>query len=132
MNIYAHDYTLAEQADKSLYEARLLFSRGSYSSATQKLNDARDKLLKYLTSDNLVEGYEYFDGMIKARDTFNEEQMVFIRDIFAERLHAMQGYGATQQDMLDVINVVQRATGCDEYMSLDEFRNDDSGTFTER
>ena len=131
MKHFSHDYTKASEAQNMLFLALENLRNGHTYEAKRDLLTARQLLDEYLAADNMVEDDDVEDGFIRARDTFDEEQMVFIRDIFAERLESMTGEGGTQQDMLDVINVVQRATGCDEYQDPEHFRRSLSGSFAD-
>lgn len=131
MDQYTHDYTKASEAQNRLFLALENLRNVHTYEAKRDLMKARELLDEYLAADNMVEDSDAEDGWIRARDTFDEDQMVFIRDIFAERLDDTTGEGGTQQDMLDVINVVQRATGCDEYEDLDHYRRSQSGSFAD-
>ena len=63
---------------------------------------------------------------------FTEDQLVMIRDVFADLCDKSISYGNREiaQEYLDIVNVVQENTGCDEYESLEEFHLDDSGTYS--
>lgn len=62
---------------------------------------------------------------------FTIEQLVTIRDLFADHCDKMIEHGNRDvaEEYLDIVNVVQANTGCDEYESLEDFHLDESGTF---
>lgn len=131
MERYSFDFTKVAEANLHLYNALKNLAKGRIGDVKTEILTARELLHEYLSTDPWFPDPDVEGGWIRARDTFDEDQMVFIRDIFAERLHGTTGDGGTQQDMLDVINVVQRATGCDEYQDPDHFRRSLSGSFAE-
>ena len=112
-----------------LYLALEYLLNGHTYEAKRELLTARQLLDEYLAADNMIRDDDVEDGFIRALDTFDEEQMVFIRDFFAERLESIYLRPSTQQYYLDLINVVQRATGCDEYEDLNDFRLRLNGSF---
>lgn len=63
---------------------------------------------------------------------FTEEQLVLIRDTFGSlcQAHIEKGWLDYAEEELGVINVVQRSLDCEEYVSLEQFRNNSSGTWT--
>lgn len=131
MKHFSHDYTKASEAQNVLFLALENLRNGHTYEAKRDLMKARELLDEYLAVDNMIRDDDVEGGWIRARDTFDEDQMVFIRDIFAQQLDDTTGYGGIIQDMLDVINVVQRATGCDEYEDLDHYRRSQSGSFAD-
>lgn len=62
---------------------------------------------------------------------FTEDQLVYIRDVFAEQCqkHIDLGNRESAQEVLDIINVVQSKLNCDEYESLKTWVLDDSESF---
>lgn len=62
---------------------------------------------------------------------FTEDQLVHIRDIFAEECEKYITLGKRDdaQQALDIINVVQSKQNCDEYDSLETWVLDDSGSY---
>lgn len=63
---------------------------------------------------------------------FIEEQLVLIRDTFGDlcQAHIEKGLFDYAEEELKVINAVQRQLDCEEYISLEQFRNNSSGTWT--
>lgn len=63
---------------------------------------------------------------------FTEEQLVLIRDTFGDlcQAHIEKGLLDYAEEELKVINAVQRQLNCEEYISLEQFRNNSSGTWT--
>lgn len=63
---------------------------------------------------------------------FTEEQLVLIRDTFGRmcQAHIEKGLLDYAEEELEVINAVQRQLDCEEYVSLEQFRNNGSGTWT--
>lgn len=63
---------------------------------------------------------------------FTEEQLVLIRDTFGDlcQAHIEKGLFDYAEEELKVINIVQRQLDCEEYISLEQFRNNSSGTWT--
>ena len=63
---------------------------------------------------------------------FTEEQLVLIRDTFGDlcQIHIEKGLLDCAEEELDVINSVQRQLECEEYVSLEQFHNNCSGTWT--
>mgnify|MGYP003397603270 CR=1 FL=1 len=62
---------------------------------------------------------------------FTEDQLVYIRDIFAEQCEKYIDLGKRDdaQEALDIINVVQSKMNCDEYDSLETWVLDDSESY---
>lgn len=62
---------------------------------------------------------------------FTEEQLVLIRDIFGDMCYKSieSGNLDNAQEELDIINVIQRHFDYEEYVSIEQFRKDDSGTW---
>lgn len=62
---------------------------------------------------------------------FTIEQLVTIRDVFADMCDKQieRGRRDLAEEYLDIVNVVQAKTGCDEYENLEDFHLNDSGTF---
>lgn len=134
MKQYSHDYTKPSEVENLLYSATRLMANECYEAAVERINEARQLLQEYLAQDNMVEDDDVADGWVKVSDTFNDEQLDLIRDLFGDRLHLARWSlnGFLHQEMLDIINVCQRNLDCDEYNSVSEFWDDDSGTWTER
>ena len=134
MKQYSHDYTKPSEVESLLYSATRLMANECYEAAVERINEARQLLQEYLAQDNMVEDDDVADGWVKVSDTFNDEQLDLIRDLFGDRLHLARWSlnGFLHQEMLDIINVCQRNLYCDEYNSVSEFWDDDSGTWTER
>lgn len=67
MQIYTHDYTLPSQAEMLLAEALVKFRQDKYWEARLKIREARSKLEKYLSRDNMVEDNDA-EGWIRSSD----------------------------------------------------------------
>lgn len=63
---------------------------------------------------------------------FTVGQLVTMRDQFADMCDKQIELGRRDlaEEYLDIVNVVQAKTGCDEYESLEDFYLNDSGTFS--
>lgn len=63
---------------------------------------------------------------------FTEDQLVYIRDLFAEQCdrYIDSGKRDDAQEALDIVNVVQSKLNCDEYESLETYKLDVSESFT--
>lgn len=63
---------------------------------------------------------------------FTEEQLVLIRDTFGNlcQTHIEKGLFDYAEEELEIINTVQRQLDCEEYVSLEQFRNNCSGTWS--
>lgn len=143
MKQYSHDYRKPSEVENLLYSATRLMANDCYDAAKDCINEARQLLQEYLAADNMVEDDDVADGWVKANDTFNDDQLVDIRDEFGEALERLKGSKSDDasiaraikgvaEERLDIINVCQRNLYCDEYSSVDEFWNDESGTWCER
>lgn len=67
---------------------------------------------------------------------FTREQMDFIRDLFGEALIGSKEASSAEAEQLhemelEIINVCQRKLGCDQFLSLEQFYNNKSNTWTE-
>ena len=62
---------------------------------------------------------------------FTEDQLTLIRDLMGDMLDKdlELGHMENAQEDLDIINVIQSRTNCDEYKNLDEYRRNVSGTW---
>lgn len=63
---------------------------------------------------------------------FTEDQLVYIRDIFAQECDKYIDLGKRDdaQEALDIVNVVQSEYNCDEYADLESFMLDESGIYS--
>lgn len=63
---------------------------------------------------------------------FTEDQLVYIRDIFAQGCEKYIDLGKRDdaQEALDIVNVVQSEYNCDEYADLESFMLDESGIYS--
>ncbi len=143
MKQYSHDYSKVAEAESLLYSATQLMANESWDAALERINETRQLLQEYLAKDNMVEDDDVADGWVKSIDTFNDDQLVDIRDVFGEALAGLKDKKSNDESItraiigvakerLDIINVCQRNLYCDEYNSTDEFWNDESGTWCER
>lgn len=62
---------------------------------------------------------------------FTEDQLVYIRDIFALECEKYIDLGKRDdaQEVLDIVNVVQSKYDCEEYADLESFVLDESGNY---
>lgn len=67
MKIYTHDYTLPSQAEMLLAEALVKIRWDNYWDAKLRIEDARSKLEKYLSQDNMVEDDDA-EGWVRLSD----------------------------------------------------------------
>lgn len=133
MKTYSHDYTLASKAESLLCEAYQLIAKEFPQDALQRIIEAREALGEYLAGDNMVRDDDVADGFVKLTETFDEDQIVLIRDIFGEYLenHPKASHSLMADDMLQVINVCQLQTGCDEFESVEQLLNNTSNSWAE-
>ena len=133
MKTYSHDYTLPSKAESLLCEAYQLIAKDLPQEALRRISEARETLGKYLAGDNIVRDGDVADGFVKLTETFDEDQIVLIRDLFGEYLenHPKASHSLMADDMLQVINVCQLQTGCDEFESVEQLLNNTSGLWAE-
>lgn len=141
MKTYSIDYTKISEAENSLYSAIRLMANDCYDAAQERIEEARKLLQEFLSQDNLVKDDDLADGLIKQSETFDDDQLDFIRDLFGEQMHKSKSgwYKALQkgdshplqQEELAIINVCQAQLGCDEFESVDQFYRNKSNTWTE-
>lgn len=67
MQIYTHDYTLPSQANMLLAEALVKIRWDNYWDAKLRIEEARSKLDKYLSQDNMVPDNDA-EGWIRSSD----------------------------------------------------------------
>ena len=127
MRIYTHDYTLPRELDILLTEASREMSVGCYYEAAEYISKAREALQEYMAKDNLVEDEEHL-GFMKLEDTFDQDQLCFIRDEFACIMERTKN----ANDELDIINKCCRILDDPEYESYEEFNKNTSGTWWEK
>ncbi len=130
MKQYSHDYTKIAEVESHLYAAQQLNAHDDTIEAWKHIEDARRLLQEYLSADNMVEDNDVADGLVKANDTFDDEQLDFIRDLFADQLHHCPT-SSTAQEQLDIINKCQRNLDCPEFESVEQFANNVSNVWTE-
>lgn len=65
MKTYSHDYTNPYEAEVLLYIASWLIANEYYDSAAERINEAKNLLLRYLTQDNTIEDEDAADGWVK-------------------------------------------------------------------
>ncbi len=68
MKQYSHDYTLVANATEDLYRVTRLLANDCVDAALSLVNDARGKLLLYISRDNMVEDDDVADGWVKAHE----------------------------------------------------------------
>ena len=141
MKTYSIEYTKISEAESTLYSATRLMANDCYDAALERIDEARKLLQEFLSQDNLVEDDDLADGLIKQSETFDDDQLDFIRDLFAEQMDKSKSgwYKALQkgdnhllqQEELAIINVCQAQLGCNEFESVDQFYRNKSNTWTE-
>ena len=141
MKTYSIDFTKISEAESTLYSATRLMANDCYDAALERIDEARKLLQEFMNQENLVEDDGLADGLIKQSESFDDDQLDFIRDLFAEQMHkarlrwdkALQegDKHALQQEELAIINVCQAQLGCDEFESVDQFYRNKSNTRTE-
>ncbi len=127
MKIYIHDYTKVSQVSDLLYRAKRFFASGIYKEAQKRIDEAYVILQQYLAGDNNIIDRESI-GFILGQDTFDEEQLVFIRDEFACIMEQTEN----KNDELDIINKCCRLLEDPEFESYEEFEKNTSGTWAEK
>lgn len=68
MQKYRHDYTKVADAEFLLYSAQRLMMTECYYTAHERINKARQLLLEYLASDNMIEDDEVAYGWYRAQE----------------------------------------------------------------
>ena len=141
MKTYSIDHAKISKAVKSLNSAESLMTNDCIDAAQERIEEARKLLQEFMNQENLVEDDDLADGLIKQSESFDDDQLDFIRDLFAEQMHkarlrwdkALQegDKHALQQEELAIINVCQAQLGCDEFESVDQFYRNKSNTRTE-
>ena len=141
MKTYSIDYTMISEAENSLYSAIRLMANDCYDAALERIDEARKLLQEFMNQENLVEDDDLADGLIKQSESFDDDQLDFIRDLFGEQMHKSKSgwYKALQkgdshplqQEELAIINVCLAQLGCDEFESVDKFYRNKSNTRTE-
>ena len=99
-------------------------------SAFKRIDEEHELLKnKNLPKEDLFQSISKTTNMKKE---FTLEQLVTIRDVFADMCDKQieRGKRDLAEEYLDIVNVVQAKTGCDEYESLEDFHLNDSGTFS--
>lgn len=125
---YSHDYTKVAAAESHLYAAQQLNAHDDPIEAWKHIEDARQLLQEYLAQDNMVKDDDVADGWVKASDTFDDDQLCFIRDEFA----CIMERSGNANDELDIINKCCRQLDDPEYESYEELMKNTSGTWVEK
>lgn len=129
MKVYTENYTLPREIDTLLYEASREMDLGFYCEAAENISKARESLKEYLAKNN--KGEDCIDeryGFVKEVDTFDHDQLCFIRDEFACIMERTKN----ANDELDIINKCCRLLDDPEYESYEEFTKDTSGSWAEK
>ena len=132
MKQYTHDYTLVQEAESSLYSATRLMANECYDAALERINETRYTLQQYLVQDNMVEDPDTEDGWVRVSEaqTFTDEQMDFIRDLFGEQL-SKNPKSTLATEELEIINRCQIIFGDPEFENVEQFIGNHSGLWTE-
>lgn len=141
MKTYGIDYTKISEAESSLYSATRLMANDCHDAALERIEEARKLLQEFLNQDNLVKDDDLADGLIKQSETFDDDQLDFIRDIFGNLItDSKNGYlkdkakgvaHPLQEEELAIINVCQKQLGADEFESVEQFYRNKSNTWNE-
>lgn len=131
MQKYTPDYTLIQEAMDCLYSATRLHANECYHDALDRINEARTLLTQYLSQDNMVPDDDVYDGWVKRRDAFDDNELDFIRDTMADLLDRISVRPSIADEALAIINHCQRILLCPEFDSVWEIRNNKSNTWTE-
>ncbi len=129
MKQYSHDYSLVSKAESLLHDVWQALATDNKDDAQKMVENARSLLQQYTSQDNMVEDNDCY-GWVKASDTFNDEQLDFIRDLFGEQLTNCPT-STTAAEELDIINVCQRNLDCPDFESVAQFLDNKSGKWTE-
>lgn len=98
--------------------------------ALKNIHAAREFLQEVLDGNNVanISGVAGKDGFIPVEDTFNEEQLCFIRDEFACIMEQTNNANGE----LDIINKCCRLLEDPEFESFEEWQKNTSGTWAEK
>ena len=87
---YVHDYRLPAEALESLFSARRLLALDYIDGASERVEEARCALEKYLAQDNMNPDEESENGWVKMDDalqlTFSRYQLELVCEFFCEYL----------------------------------------------
>lgn len=134
MKQYSHNYTKPSKVESLLYSAMRLMGGDRHQEALEELNKARQILSEYLAQDNMVEDNDTV-GWIRSQEIFDDDQMEYIRDVFADSLDEFKGrkpdtdatirkaVDALNKEKLDIINICQKHLGCPKFGSVKAFWN---------
>jgi len=131
MKTYSFDYTKVYKAEVSLCAAQEALRKEDEELAKKSVNAARELLQQFLNGDNLVRDNDVEDGFVKSRDCFDDEQVVFIRDLFGDQLSKWP-YSTIAEEELEIINKCQDWFGDPRYEDVTEFMNDESNNWGEK
>lgn len=141
MKTYGIDYTKISEAESTLYSATRLMANDCMDAALERIQEARKLLQEFLNQDNLKKDDDLADGLIKQSETFDDDQLDFIRDIFGNLItDTKNGYlknkvegvaHPLQEEELAIINVCQKQLGADEFESVEQFYRNKSNTWNE-
>lgn len=134
MQQFSHDYTKVSEALESLYSATRLIANECCDAALERINEARTTLDEYLAQDNMIPDKDIADGWVRHSEaqeyTFTNEQLDFIRDLFADQLSKAPASTLAAEE-LAIINRCQEQLGCPKYESVKQFITNQSGRWTE-
>ena len=85
-----------------------------------------EKIANLKSFESKVSGCHYNE-----KKDFTQEQLSLIRDLLGDMLDKdiELGHTANAEEDLEIINVIQSLTNCDEYESLDQYRRNISGSW---
>ena len=134
MKQYSHDYTKVKETQKVLFFALEDFRNDHTYEAKRGIMEARQMLDEYLAQDNMVPDDDVENGWVRYNEamehSFTNEQLDFIRDLFAEQLlRAPKSTLAAEE--LAIINRCQALLNCPEYKCIEQFTDNASGRWTE-
>lgn len=78
LNQYTHDYVLPAEAESLLYEAQERLAEGYPGEAREKICEARVKLQKYLSQDNMLLDDDIADPWVRYQDIINNSHTIIL------------------------------------------------------
>jgi len=134
MQQFSHDYAKVAETQNVLFLALEDLRNGHTYEAKRGIMKAREMLDEYLAKDNMIPDNDVADGWVRYSEaqehTFTNEQLDFIRDLFADQLSKAPASTLAAEE-LAIINRCQEQLGCPKYESVKQFIANQSGLWTE-
>lgn len=137
MKVYFHNYDKARKAEKLLWDTLQdiahsddpVTTKGYFGWVKEQIQEALGILREYVDGDNEEpeDGADVYGGFVKRVETFDEEQLCFIRDEFACIMEQTDNANGE----LDIINVCNGQLGDPTFESYDQFKRNTSNTWAE-